>query len=354
MIVSSVNVICWCIDDTDLFTPTLRILLNTEDPKTIRVINQDYKVLACETQAAAMMKDEDRNVKITLSEQKPVTKPNKCSELDSSKRGPDLLGGVKLNAGAITYSGPNVDITKRDAPTKETKHQGVHTVHRLYMAAAFRLLLGGTNVDRNTGVAAFVVSPSGQILCWGKKSPAHRMLQAEASALIAYGARLPKGARIYSTLMPCRMCRALIEHFSTGGDFLAYYGQVDLTRATAGELDRNKFLCLSNPSDQNPDLKPQWMPDADKKQDPQLKPTISSQLAKEYNVAHGKDDKLGIINFVKGGAVDKHLKTLANYLEVKRIKYTNDKLASIYNNNVRECLRHILGVLRELNLSYTI
>jgi hypothetical protein len=289
----SAKVFCSVAND-DLFTPTLRILLNASEPKTIRAIKQNYAVLGCETQAVAMMKDEDSGVNIKLSKEEAVTKPAECSELDSSKKGKDLLGnGIKLNGGTTTYAGPNVDITKRDAPTKDTKHQGVHTVHRLYMAAAFRLLLGGANVNQNTGVAALVVSPNGQILSWGKKSSNHRMLHAETSALIAYRERLPKGARIYTTLMPCRMCRALIEHFSTGGDFLADYGQVDLTRATAGPLDHNKFLCLSNPSDKNPDLKPQWMLGADKNQDPQLKPTISGQLAKDYDVCSWEEPGLG-------------------------------------------------------------
>ena len=171
-------------------------------------------------------------------------------------------------------TGPNVDITKREAPTEETKHQGVHTVHRLYMAAAFRLLLGGTNTDQNTGVAAFVVSPTGQILCWGKENSEHRMLHAETSALLAYGAKLPQGARIYSTLMPCKMCRELIQHFSTAGDFVAYYGQPDFTQAAAGPMDRSKFVFLSNSGTE----KPIWA-DTDKHRPAELRNTVSGRTA---------------------------------------------------------------------------
>ena len=345
----SAKAYCSVEDDADLFTPTLRILLNTFDPKIISSIDQNYPVLACETQAVTMMNDEDSGVKIKLTKKDLVAKPDRCFELPSDKNGAGLLGrGVNLNAGPIRVSGPNVDITKREAPSQETKHQGVHTVHRLYMAAAFRLLLGGADVDQNTGVAAFVVSPSGQILCWGKKNSAHRMLHAETSALIAYGARLPKGARIYSTLMPCKMCRAFIEHFSTEGDFVAYYGQLDMTKATAGPIDKNKFLLLSNPSKEKPE-KPIWA-DTDKKTSPELRTTIAGKLHQEYTKAHEKESDLGIINFVKGGKVDANLKTAANYLEVKRKKYSNDKLASTYNHNVEQCLKHITEVLKQLNL----
>jgi tRNA(Arg) A34 adenosine deaminase TadA len=345
----SAKVFCSVGDDADLFTPTLRILLNTFDPKGIGAIDQNYPVLACETQAVTMMNDEDSGVKIKLEKKDSVAKPDKCFALPSDKKGAGLLGrGVNLNAGLIRVSGPNVDITKRDAPTQETNHQGVHTVHRLYMAAAYRLLLGGTDVDQNTGVAAFVVSPSGQILCWGKKNSDHRMLHAETSALIAYGARLPKGARIYSTLMPCKMCRALIEHFSTEGDFLAYYGQLDMTKAASGPIDRNKFLLLSNSSKEKPE-KPIWA-DTDKKRPAELRTTISGKLHEEYTKAHEKDTSLGIINFVKGGKVDAHLKAGANYLEVKRKKYSDEKLASTYNHNVEQCLKHITDVLKQLNL----
>jgi hypothetical protein len=40
----------------------------------------------------------------------------------------------------------------------------------------------------------------------------------------------------------------------------------------------------------------------------------------------------------------------ANYLEVKRKKYTNEKLAATYNQNVEGCLKHITEVLQKLNL----
>ena len=71
---------------------------------------------------------------------------------------------------------------------------------------------------------------------------------------------------------------------------------------------------------------------------------------KAYTNAHQKDRGLGIINFVKGGKADAHLKMAANYLEVKRKKYSDEKLASTYNQNVEGCLKHITNVLTQLNL----
>jgi hypothetical protein len=74
----SAKVFCSVKDDAGLFTPTLRILLNTRDPGGIKTIHQNYQVLACETQAVTMMNDEDSGVKIKLLEQKEAAKPDNC------------------------------------------------------------------------------------------------------------------------------------------------------------------------------------------------------------------------------------------------------------------------------------
>ena len=96
----SANVFCSA-TDADLLTPTLRILLNTFDPKNIGSISQDYAVLACETQAVTMMNDEDSGVKIKLLKKDAVTQ-GECFSLPSNKKGAGLLGrGVGLNAGGI-------------------------------------------------------------------------------------------------------------------------------------------------------------------------------------------------------------------------------------------------------------
>ena len=333
-------------NDNNIFPPVLRILLNSHSPKTIKKIEHDYDTLSCERFAVSMINDEEAGVKIKLEHKSPVTKPARCFELYSDKKGGGLLAkGINLYANTLQVTGPNVDITIRQAPNEGVKHQGVHTVHRLYMAAAFRLLLGADNVGSNTGVAALVVSPSGQILCCGKKNVFHPVLHAEASALIAYGEKLPKGVRLYSTLKPCKMCRAFIQHFASGDDFVVYFGQNDPTLAAMGPMDANKYVLLSNSSTE----KPIWA-DSDKSRPSLLRQTVASKLSEQYSGLHDKEKSLGIINFIKGGKANVQLSNAANYLQVKQLKYANDALEATYNQNVKKCLEHITDVLRELNL----
>jgi tRNA(Arg) A34 adenosine deaminase TadA len=336
-------------DDTNILPPVLRILLNVKSPKFIEKIQHDYETISCERAAVTMIKDEEAKT-IKLEQKSPVNFPRDGYDLKSDRKGANLLArGLSLEAAKLQVTGPNVDITNRQAPSEGVKHQGVHTVHRLYMAAAFRLLLGGNDkVGGNTGVAALVVSPRGQILCWGKKNSAHPVLHAEASALLAYGAKLPKGVRIYSTLKPCKMCRAFIQHFASEDDFVVYFGQNDPTLAAMGPMDASKFVLLSNSSAEKPE-KPIWA-DNDKSRPSELRDTVAGKLNNQYGSLHDKEKELGIINFIKGGKADTQLSKAANYLQVKQAKYTNERLATTYNENVRKCLIHITEVLKELGL----
>lgn len=343
------------VDDGDIFPPALRILLNSYNPKFIQKIQIDYDATDCEKAAVAHMKDEDAGVKINLEKVTTVTEPEgkNCYKLPSTRKGAGLLGrDVGLSAGVLRVTGPNVDITKREEPNEGTKHQGVHTVHRLYMAAAFRVLLGGTNVGNNTGVAALVVSPDGQILCWGKKNSEHPMLHAETSALLAYGQTLPAGARIYSTLKPCKMCRAFIQHFSNDGDFVVYYGQDDPTMAALGSGKDSKYVFLSNPVKGVRPESPIWAKNdaEDKKRPDELRDTVAGQLSTQYSGRHHTDKSLGIIDFIKGGKANANLTKAANYLQIKQRKYADQKLEAIHNQNVKKCLAHITSVLQQLNL----
>jgi tRNA(Arg) A34 adenosine deaminase TadA len=127
--------------------------------------------------------------------------------------------------------GPNVDITL-ETPSTAGTHDGFHTVHRLYMATAFRILRNKQNPGGREGVAALLVDKFGRILAWALKNPAHPALHAESSSILAYGERLPAGVRIYSTLKPCAMCAGWITTLSGGGHFV-YYGQNDTTSAAA-------------------------------------------------------------------------------------------------------------------------
>jgi len=127
--------------------------------------------------------------------------------------------------------GPNVDITL-ETPSTPGTHDGFHTVHRLYMATAFRILRNKQNPGGREGVAALLVDNTGRILAWALKNPAHPALHAESSSILAYGERLPADFRIYSTLKPCAMCAGWITTLS-GDGHLVYYGQNDTTYAAA-------------------------------------------------------------------------------------------------------------------------
>jgi tRNA(Arg) A34 adenosine deaminase TadA len=344
------NVMCSTTED-NIIPPILRILLNSNSPRNLPNIQYDYDKIECERQAALMTRGDDK----MLEHKKPVTEPDKPSVVSDTKTGAALLsGGIRLMAQTLQVAGPNVNITIREAPTGDIKqkHLGVHTVHRLYMAAAFKVLLGGGAVGENTGVAALIVAPDGQILCWGKKNPKHSVLHAEASALIAYGQKLPRGVRIYSTLMPCQMCQAFIEHFSTDSDFLVYYGQYDPGGAASFAKDSKKYVCLTN---QDPFIeRPIYVEDKAKREGKTFPATVADKLKAEYAAKKEKEKKgeeqEGIIRFLKSGDVDTHLQTAANYLQVKVTKYQNPSLKNRYNENVQYCLAHITKVLKELNL----
>jgi tRNA(Arg) A34 adenosine deaminase TadA len=128
---------------------------------------------------------------------------------------------------------PNIDVT-RETSSNPQAHDGFHTVHRLYMAAAFRILRAKQQVGGREGVAALLVDGNtGDVLSWGLKDPTHPALHAESSALFAWGRRLPANARVYSTLKPCKMCAGLISTLS-GGHHRVYYGQSDPALAAQG------------------------------------------------------------------------------------------------------------------------
>jgi pyrimidine deaminase RibD-like protein len=123
--------------------------------------------------------------------------------------------------------GPNIDIT-RENPSGPGAHDGFHTIHRLYMAAAFRILRAKQTAAGREGVAAILVDATGKILSWGLKNPAHPALHGETTALLGHGGDLPVNARMYTTLKPCKMCAGWITTLSGGGHGV-FYGQDDPT-----------------------------------------------------------------------------------------------------------------------------
>jgi tRNA(Arg) A34 adenosine deaminase TadA len=153
---------------------------------------------------------------------------------------PDLLRGDFSHYDA---QGPGVDVT-RENPSGPNAHDGFHTMHRLYMAAAYRILRAKQNPGGREGVAAILVNSTGKILSWGVKNPAHPALHGETSALLGYGGNLPAGVRMYTTLKPCKMCAGWITTL-TGGGHRVYYGQDDPTSAAEDtDLDRSRTSAL--------------------------------------------------------------------------------------------------------------
>lgn len=103
---------------------------------------------------------------------------------------------------------------------------GTHTVHRLYLAAAFLLLRKKHQGNNKDGVVALVVDKTGNIVSWGMKNPDVSCWHGETSALMALGGVAPAGGCVFSTLKPCKMCAGLIVD-SGASQVKAYYGQDD-------------------------------------------------------------------------------------------------------------------------------
>lgn len=343
------NVYCLTAE-SDLIPAGIRLLLNDIAPKQLRYIQSVQDATAWERAALTLLADEDRDMKVSFVKVQSLSVGDAIN-LSAAKAGQDLLRGEnKFLAGRVHLEGPDVDISQRIAPALlDAPHTGVHNVHRLYLSAAFRLLMNSSNVVQggNTGVGALIVSPRGQILAWGKKNGAHPLLHAEMSALLMYGGRLPKGARIYSTLKPCKMCRAAIEHFSTDSTFLSYYGQDDATKAAAGPVDSTKFVYMSHRTSEGE--RPIW---ADSLRGAELhrRTSAAQKLHNTYTSARDRNSSLGIIDFLRGGKQDAHLRTAAGYLEIKRNKYANPSPSSALNENVEKCLTHIAEVMKLLGI----
>lgn len=150
--------------------------------------------------------------------------------------------------------GPNIDIT-RGNPSGQGAHDGFHTIHRLYMAAAFRILRAKQFPGGREGVAAILVDATGKILSWGLKNPAHPALHGETTALLGYGGDLPANVRMYTTLKPCKMCAGWITTLSGGGHGV-FYGQNDPTSAAENtDLDRSRTGALLSGKRQVPGVR---------------------------------------------------------------------------------------------------
>jgi len=129
---------------------------------------------------------------------------------------------------------PDVDVTREDWLIGS---KGFNTIHRIYMMAAFALMTKRFGTTDNSGhnIAAILVDKTGHILSWGLNQRWNNAtFHAEVNMLQAYYKNhkadpgLPDGARIYTTLKPCKMCAGMIREAAKDINTVAvYYGQND-------------------------------------------------------------------------------------------------------------------------------
>jgi tRNA(Arg) A34 adenosine deaminase TadA len=107
-------------------------------------------------------------------------------------------------------------------------------VESLYMLATYSLVAGRIAALKSEGkgnIGAILVSRLGKLLGWGLKDQTRNSTDhAEVNCLQSYWwwnhLPVPDGARLYTTLKPCRMCAGMIKHF--GRDQVkVIYGQED-------------------------------------------------------------------------------------------------------------------------------
>lgn len=153
----------------------------------------------------------------------------------------------ELDAFALpnTVTLPHVDVTRQDYLEN---HQGFHTIHRIYMMAAYALVSKRFESSKTPGhnIGAILVDSNGHILSWGLNTRwDHPTWHAEVNMLQSYFKRnknapsIPAGARIYTTLKPCAMCAGMIHEAAANvGGIKVYYGQADTgSHATNTALD---------------------------------------------------------------------------------------------------------------------
>jgi tRNA(Arg) A34 adenosine deaminase TadA len=134
---------------------------------------------------------------------------------------------------AKAIASPGLDLTKE---SKLPDHTGYHTVHRVYMMLAYALLTkrGDLEIAEGHNIGVVLASKEGQILSWGVNTNAvNTTRHGEVNAIQSYFKFtadckcLPKGARLYTTLKPCKMCAGMIIETASEKDVRVYWGQDD-------------------------------------------------------------------------------------------------------------------------------
>jgi tRNA(Arg) A34 adenosine deaminase TadA len=130
---------------------------------------------------------------------------------------------------------PNIDLQKEE---RIGKHNGFHSVHRIYMMVSCGLTSNRalTGVGSGQRIGAVLVSKHGELLAWGvntHNTEGNLTYHAEVNMLQSYQELcgdnfngLPEDCRIYTTLKPCKMCAGMIVKCAAG-KFKVFYDQHD-------------------------------------------------------------------------------------------------------------------------------
>ena len=260
-----------------------------------------------------------------------------CNEVTTSS----LPGLFNRHFPRYDGQGPNIDIT-RENPSGHGAHDGFHTIHRLYMAAAYRILRAKQTPNGRDGVAALLVDTTGKILSWGVKNPSHPALHGETTALLGYGGYLPPNARMYTTLKPCKMCSGWITTLS-GGNHRVYYGQGDPTSAALNtDLDRsgtNALLSGQRGVAGVRGIVPLSSTGA------KYDITLAEMLDQDY-----QDVKGSIIDFATSDTARDDYRRSNRMFEAKIRKYADDHRTD-KNRNVWSVLSYLTGFLNHIGVA---
>lgn len=241
---------------------------------------------------------------------------------------------------------PNVDI--------RTDDPGVHTIHRLYMMAAFALteLRGNQNGGNGHNIGALLVSPDGVVLGWGLNTRiSNYTFHAEVNAIQSYctksGSPIPDGSRLYTTLKPCKMCAGMIRACTASdGQIKVYYGQDDPgehARHTALDTLTGMLTRLGEGGS-----KPLKTYDTSSYQTAVVVSQDLGETLKSHRSSAIKKGGFAVTEFLQGQAALDDMSAARVALARKADKYSNLQQG---NANVRQVLRHLAPLLVNSGLS---
>jgi len=217
------------------------------------------------------------------------------------------------------------------------KTAGTHTVHRLYLAAAFLLLRKKHQGKSKDGVVSLVVDKTGNILSWGMKNPLVSCWHGETSAIMALGGELPPDGCVFSTLKPCKMCAGLI--FDGGQQKTrAFYGQVD-AGGDAATTVLDKGLGRALDAHKSPDL-PYGL--VVKSADAKTKMPVGGTLQQQF-LAQKDGGQSSPIKYINSEGADDLMNATEEALKNKIAKYS---VGGNVNPNTKRVVEYLVEFLK--------